>query len=742
VHGQISGAATQFVPAPHLTTIDLRHLQDFFVRRWKLIAATTAVIALLTFLVLLAITPRYTGTAQVLLDPRKEKIFGTENVSPEFILDSSNVDSQISVIRSINMLRRVVEKLNLTQDAEFGRAASPGLFGFFSSWFSWFSWHPTVDQRASPRNEEIPPDILSAIGRLGTALDVQRVLRTYVIAISVTSEDPIKAARLANAVADAYVVDQLDAHYEGAKRASLWLAERMEGLREQVRQSEEAVATFRREHNLLTTTSETKVTINEQQMGELNAKLVATRAETAERRAKYQQAQQVEASRGNLQSIPDVVRSTVISQLRGQQAEVARKTADLASRYSDSYPQVINARAELRDIERSISAEVARLISNLKNDYEVAKAREDSLQKSLDQMSGADGLDNDVGIRLRELERINAANKSLFESFLSRAKITQEQSTFQERESRLISPATTPGAPSYPKKTLVLSLALMVGTLIGIGGSVALDMLNAGFMAPREIEEKLGIPVLASVPLLREAERMIDGVVIDAASYTIKKPLSRYAESIRALRMGIQMSDVDHPAKVVMVTSTAPREGKSTICTSLAFSAHKANQRVVLIDADLRHPSTSAFFRLEKKPGLVDFLTGSIPVEQLLVSSEGLSVIPAGSKTQNPPDLLGSARLKGLVEQLSEHFDYVLIDTPPVGPVIDARVAMQLADKVVFVVRWQSTTREVVAQTLKTLDADRKLAGIALSCVDETKTSRYGPYSYYGAEYYKRYYEG
>jgi polysaccharide biosynthesis transport protein len=738
VHGQISGAATELVPVPHLTTIDLRHLQDFFVRRWKLIAATTAVIALLTFLVLLAITPRYTGTAQVLLDPRKEKIFGTENVTPEFILDTSNVDSQISVIRSINMLRRIVEKLNLKEDAEFGRTPSSGLFGFFGSWFS---SHPTVDQPAPPKSEEIPADVLGTIRRLEKALDVQRVQRTYVLAISVTSEDPIKAARLANAVADAYVVDQLDAHYEGAKRASLWLAERMESLRGQVRQSEESVATFRREHNLLTTTSETKVTINEQQMGELNAKLVAARAETAERRAKYQQAQQVEASRGNLQSIPDVVRSTVISQLRTQQAEVARKTADLASRYSDSYPLVINARAELRDIERSISAEVARLISNLKNDYEVAKAREDSLQKSLDQMSGADGLDNEVGIRLRELERINAANKSLFESFLSRAKITQEQSTFQERESRLISPATTPAAPSYPRKTLVLLLALMVGALIGTGGSFALDLLNAGFKAPREIEERLGIPVLASVPLLREAERTIEGVVIDAASYTLKKPLSRYAESIRAIRMGVQMSDVDNPAKVVMITSTAPKEGKSTICASLAFSAHKANQRVVLIDADLRHPSTSALFGLEKKPGLVDFLTGSIPIEKALAGANGLTVIPAGSKTQNPPDLLGSARMKALVEQLSEHFDYVLIDTPPVGPVIDARVAMQLADKVIFVVRWQSTTREVVAQTLQALDANRKLAGIALSCVDETKTSRYGPYSYYGGAYYKRYYE-
>jgi polysaccharide biosynthesis transport protein len=736
---QVADLVPALVPAAESDAIDLRQVQDFFFRRWQVILATAAVVAVVTYVVLLAVTPRYTGTAQVLLDPQKDKLFGAESIIPELSLETGNVDSQISVIRSTNLLRRVVEKTHLTQDVEFGQPAPPGLFLLLTSWFT---AAPAVEPKPAPADATIPPDILRAIGRLRSALDVARVQRTYVISISVTSEDPAKAARLANAVADTYVVDQLDARYDAAKRASVWLAERMEGLRDQVRQSEEAVGTFRREHNLLTTTSETKLTISEQQLSELNAKLVAARAETAEKRAKYEQAQHVQSSGGNVQAIPDVVRSPVVSQLRAQQAEYARKAADLASRYSDNHPQVIDARAELRNIERSIAAEVGRIITNLKNDYDVAKAGEDSLQNSLNQMSGSSGLDNDVGIKLRELERINAANKTLFESFLSRTKITQEQSTFQEREARVISPATRPGAPSFPRKPLVLSLALVVGLLIGIGGSVALDMLNAGFSTPRQVEEKLGVPVLATVPLLRENARLIDGKAVDPATYTFKMPLSRFAETIRSARMGVQMSDVDHPAKVVMVTSTIPQEGKSTICMSLAFSALKANQRVALIDADLRHPSISRFFGLEKKPGLVDFLTGSVTLDKVLINNNGLTIIGAGSKSQNPPDLLGSARMAALVEQLSEAYDYVVIDTPPVGPVIDARVAMQLADKIIYVVRWQSTTREMVAQTLETLDADRKLAGIVFNLVDETKTPRYGPYSYYAGYYYKKYYQG
>jgi polysaccharide biosynthesis transport protein len=736
MHGGIPAPAADLVPLSQMHAIHLRELQDLFVRRWKIISATPLVLTAVAFLALLAITPRYTGIAQVLLDPRKEKIFGTENILPELSLDNSNVDSQISVIRSTTLLRRVVEKYKLTKDAEYGESARAGLLSTVTAWFS-----SKGSEKRNSADEQIPSDVLKSILRLQNALDVQRVQRTYVIAISVTSDSPDKAAQLANAIADAYVIDQLDARYETARRASLWLAERMEGLRDQVRRSEEAVATFRREHNLLTTTSETKITITEQQLSELNGKLVAARAETAERRAKYEQAQQVQARGGNMQAIPDVVRSVVISQLRTQQADVARKTADLAARYSDSHPQVINARAELRDVDRSIAAEVGRVISNLKNDYDVARAREESLQKSLDQMSGSSGLDNEIGIQLRELERVNAANKSLFENFLSRSKVTQEQSTFQEREARLISPASAPASPSFPRKTVILSLALVVGMLMGIASSVALDMLNAGFTSPRQIEEKIGLPVLASVPRLREVERKLDGVILDPASYTYHKPLSRYAESIRALRMGVQMSDVDHPAKVVMVTSTVPGEGKSTISASLAFSALKANQRVAIIDADLRHPSTTKFFGLDKKPGLVDFLTGNASLEQTWVNADGLIVVPAGTKTQNPPDLLGSARMKSLILQLREYFDYIIMDTPPVSPVIDARVAMQIADKVLYVVRWQSTAREVVAQVLGNLETDRKVAGIVLSLVDEAKMPRYGRYSSYSGEYYKRYYE-
>ncbi|WP_166144296.1 polysaccharide biosynthesis tyrosine autokinase [Methylosinus sp. RM1] len=740
MHGKFSLPLTQQMEgAPEQDGIDLRQLQDFFWRRWKTIVATAITVMVLVFFVLLTVAPRYTGTAQVLLEPRKEKIFGADNILPELNLETSNVDSQVSVIQSINLLRRVVEKEKLTGDIEFGQPPRAGLLNFILGSFR----SDDADRKAVEKTADgtIPPDVLRSIGRLRNALEVQRINRTYVLSISVTSEDPVKAARLANAVADMFVVDQLDARYDAAKRASIWLAERMEGLREQVRQSEEAVAQFRREHNLVATSSEAKVTISEQQLSELNGKLIAARADLAEKRAKYEQVAQIGGQGGNLQAIPDVVRSSVISSLRSQQAEVARKEADLLARYSEQHPQVVNARAERRDIERSIAAEVQRILTNLKNDYDVARAREESLQASLAKISGETGLDNSVGVRLRELERLNVGNKTLFDNFLSRAKITQEQSTFEEREARVISPATRPGAPSFPKTGLIEALAGALGLLLGVGGAVALDMLNAGFLTPREIEMKLGLPVLATVPILLEGDRKVDGKVVDPPRYLASKPLSRYAEAVRALRVGVQMADVDNPAKIVLVTSAIPNEGKSTLAVSLALSAEMAGQRVLLVDGDLRHPTMSKYFDLHSADGLVDFLTGKVSLEAALIERGGLTILPVGAKSQNPPDMLGSERMKFLIDSLRREFDYIVIDSPPLGPVIDAKVLTALIDKVVFVVRWRTTTRETVAQHLESFAQNRKIAGIAFNMVDETKTPRYGPYSHYSGYYYKKYYQ-
>ena len=230
----------------------------------------------------------------------------------------------------------------------------------------------------------------------------------------------------------------------------------------------------------------------------------------------------------------------------------------------------------------------------------------------------------------------------------------------------------------------------MAGLELGVGSAFAMEMLKTGFTTPREVEEALGIPVLASVPLMDKGQLVADGKAIPVPFYQVHHPLSPFSKSMRTLRSSIHMSDVDQPPKVIHVTSARPDEGKTTIAVSLAISAASAGLKVVLVDADLRHPSASRFFKLEQERGLVDLLTGAATSDSLLRFYKDLQlrVLPAGSKSLNPPDVLGSERMKTLISQLRDSFDYVVLDTPPVGPVVDAITVANLADKTIFVVDW------------------------------------------------------
>jgi succinoglycan biosynthesis transport protein ExoP len=223
--------------------------------------------------------------------------------------------------------------------------------------------------------------------------------------------------------------------------------------------------------------------------------------------------------------------------------------------------------------------------------------------------------------------------------------------------------------------------------------------------------------------------------------------LSRFSEAIRTLRSGVQMTDVDHPPKVIQLTSTVPNEGKTTIAMTLAVSAAASDLKVLLIDADLRHSSASRFFGLHKVQGLVDVLLDGVSPQDLIEYNEDakLWVLPAGSKTRNPADLLGSERMKALIAGCKQTFDYIVIDTPPIGPVNDPIIVAQLVDKIVYVVRWASTARDLVQQSIQRLPGNRKLAGVAFNYVNESEAQKYGKdgYSYYyGSRLYGNYYDG
>lgn len=734
---------------------DLREAVSFAWRQWKFIAAVTLLIVVAGTVLALKQTPLYTATSQVLLERQRELPPGGAE-SPgvnEPRLDLPMIESQMSIIRSTVFLRRVVEKLGLAPppaDKPAPDAAAPSLFERATSWVpSLFGKSgdmppPLTDVAVGTGNEAIPANELGAIEGLKGSLTVSRAAQlSYVLSISITSPSAARAAELANAVADAYLVDKLDTRFEAAKRASAWLSDRLAKLREQVHDSEEAVAQFRAAHGLVQSNNGT--TLNQQQLSDLNAKLIDAKADLAQKKARVDLLNSIQARGGSVQAMPDIANVGALPQLRQQAATLSAQEADLLARYGAAHPLVVNIRAQLRDVERSIGAETGRLAASVNNDYELAKTKVASLEQSLQAATGQNNIDDATAIRLRELERTAAVNKTLFEDFLKQSRITQERSTFEPQDVRIITPALPPTVPSFPRKSRYISISLFFGLLLGVAGAVAKEKLNTGFTTPKQIEEMLGLPLLASISRMTSRDLTVESSSVPIYEMPTAKPLSRFGEAIRSLRSGVHMTDVDHPPRVVQVTSTVPGEGKTTVALSLASSGASAKLKVLFIDADLRHPSATHAFGLSKAPGLVDLLLGDVPVEEAVRFHErgGYWALGAGNKTQNPTDLLGSERMRSLVAGFKEAYDLVIVDTPPAGPLVDPVVVSHLIDKIVLVVRWGATARELVKECVIQLSGHRKIAGVAFNHVDEREAQKYGKYAYsyyYGRRYYKRYY--
>lgn len=717
--------------------IDLREMGRALIRRWRLIAGTVAVGLAMVVLYLLVATPLYTATTSIMIDPRSQHIVDAEAVLAGYGSDAAAIDSQVELIRSPTTALRVADRLKLASDRDFSDAADGSLLGSIWSWFSMGG--EDEGGAVGTGSGAISPERAALAAAVLSGLQVQREGRTYVLSIRYTAKTPVKAARIANAFANEYLVDQLEARFEATKLATDWLNERLATLRTTVQAAENAVELYKQQYNLVSAGGHD---LREQQLAQLNQQLVLARADVAEKKARLDRIEQIMQGTNRLEALQSVLRSDVIGQLRTQQSLIAGREAELSTRYGARHPQVINVRAQRADIERQINLEINRIVANIRNDYEVAVTREQSLLKSLEELQGGVQENKAASVRLRELEREANANRALYEAFLGRFKEVSQQETLQASSARIIAEAAPPPVPSFPNKKLILAIAFVAFSGVGVGLAFLMEYIDDSFKTAAQVEEHLKLPALATVPIINPTQLRGETRQIPIERFAIHKPLSTYAEAIRALKMEILLSNIDQPPRVVMVTSAIPGEGKTTLSSNLAtFSAH-TGLRVLLIDADLRSPAlTNRWLGEEAKsrPGLVEFLLGDAPRDAVMLSDPAtqLHFIPASQKVQNTAEVLESAKMRDWLRIARTQYDLVVIDSSPVTPVVDSRVLAKDVDAILLTVEWDRTPRELVQTAIRNLGPNAgKIAGVALNKVNIRKMSTYAPYGY-GAAYGK-----
>ncbi len=726
--------------------LNLREVWRALMRRKLALLTPVVLIPLAVFLWAKHQPPMYTAEALLQVHTRDAQVIQIEGVVEEMIADSATIESEIEFLSSPAFSRRIVEKLDLTNDPEFAlwlKESGPDPIGAVLELLNPMRYIPAdwLSSEGAQQETTLDPEVrqLNAVtNALGARLTVEQVGRSYVISLQFLSEDPAKAASIANTMVEEYLASQLEAKYAAAERATHWLSDKINELRGQVLAAEAKIVEYRSTNHLVNTETENPLTL---QFFQLNTQLALAQAERAEAEARLSQARSMLESSGAATAAL-VLGSSLMDSLRAQETELIRQLSEMGSIYGEKHPAMVNLRSGMASIRGKMQDEVRRIVQDLQNEVSVAVAREQELTNSMNRLQSDAARADLAGVELGALEGEISTNRELFTAFLTRFREIVEQQGLEEADSKILSSAIQPNAPSHPKIMLLTTVAFGASLVLGVLLVFLIERWDAdyGFRSADEIQAALGARALALVPDLSRRETQGSA----AEDYILQKPHSAYAEAVQRIRTSLFLAESERPPKTILITSSVPLEGKSTIAVSLARQSAASGLKVILIDADLRRPRLHEVMGIPNANGLSEVLTGRANPEVAIKRDEksGLDFLPAGIGVASPPDLFRSSTMRILLEETAAYYDLVIIDTPPIAAVSDCFTLSSLVDKAIYVIRWEQTPRNVALAGIRQLaEAGADIAGIVLSRVDLKKHARYGYANsgYYRGSYQKYY---
>jgi polysaccharide biosynthesis transport protein len=726
-----------------------------FLRRQYSVIIFTAALAVATSVIYLRITPpTYTAQVQILLENPKAQFLQQQSLLAEPVAGTAQIETQLLILQSQAIAISVINQLKLADDPDFNGSGRP-LQVLWRHVRGWFGKQP-ADPQAAPEDRQLG----GVIAAFEARLTVARVGVSNVIELSFNSSNAVRAAEIANAVANAYITDQLSAKFEANRRAVAWLQDRLQELGQQASTAERAVNTFKAQNNIVSSGGKP---IDEQQVTELNSRLVAARAQESDTLARLNRFETIlrsnsvdTSSIGTLDaSGSDALSNPIINKLREQYLEFARRESEWAARFGSQHLAVVNIRSRMQDIRKSILDEVNRLAESTRSDFEVAKQRRLDIEKQLAEAVSLSRAANSAELTMRDLEGSAKGYRSLYDTFLQRYMGSVQQQSFPIAEARLISPASPPESKSKPKTALILVLGILGGVALGVGLGLLRDAMDRVFRTSAEIESALRLPCLSLVPLLRkpppgpvQPDKPPSQRAISNRSGTywavIGMPLSRFAEAIRSIKLAIDLTPTKTSNKVVGITSSLPNEGKSTLAASIAQLIGHSGKSVIIVDCDLRNPSLSASLAPNATAGIVEVISGARSLEETVWRdpTTNLIFLPVvrSAPLLHTSEILAAEQTRKLFDKLRTMYDYVIVDLPPLTPVVDVRATTALVDCFILVVEWGRTKTDVVLHALHTApNVYENLIGTVLNKTDIKAMRRYGKSDYYTSEYNTRY---
>jgi len=712
-------------------------------RKWTVLACLLTIFSVVA-IASLKMTPIYEASGSIEINKPDSGLVNFSN-SPTFNVDyydPTELETEVMILQSDLLALQVVKELALDRRPEFGGKTPPAL----------------------PSSLDLAPDPLQADTARTSALlssfrgnlKVSLSPNTHIIKVSFRSPDKDLTANVVNTLMSTYTENNFKSRFDSTMQASDWLSKQLVDLQMKVETSQEKLVRHQKEHEILGI--DEKQNITTAKLDELNKALTAAESERMDKEAVYRLVQSGDADTiVSAASVLDAAgtgsqsASSLLEGLRTKEADVKIQAAELSTQFGPAYPKVAQLNGQLKEIDSQILAETKKVAAKIRGQYMAALQRENMLHDALERQKQEANKLNESAIQYSILKRDLESYRTLYEGLMEKMKEAGVSAGLKSNNFRIVDVARAPNSPVEPNIPRNLAFAFMLGLTSGVGLAFLLEGLDNTVRTTEQAQLISGLPPLGMIPMGSRAARegaSAKRLVIAASSkeavelITQVRPQSQMAESYRALRTSLLLSNLGAPPKVIMITSALPQEGKTTTSINCAVVLAQKGIRVLLIDADLRRPSIHKTLGMGPRSGLSNVLTGSADLQSAITRSPvlpNLSVLPAGTPPPNPAELLASTNMRDVLEQLRGQYDHIVVDTPPTLSVTDAVVLSPRADAIVLVIRSGQTTKQALRRSRDILmQVNAKVSGVLLNAVDLSSPDYYYYYEYQGK--YSRYY--